>query len=175
LGKELLNKKKYEECFFHGRSFGKKIAFSIMIDEIYEKKANNMTTNSKITAGLYVVICSITVLVMLTTSFEMFNGKYFPSFMLAQKYALPLIISAMAIVFLTFFEPERLSQKSTLTVMRTLMVLTLAIFTFYMTTLDMTQTSTGTLIIFILQWAATLFETVYFFLLKNSEAALHAK
>ncbi len=141
-----------------------------MIDEIYKKKANNMTINSKIITGVYVVICSITVLVMLTTSFEMFNEKYFPSFMLAQKYALPLIITAMAIVFLTFFEPERLSQKTTLTVMRSLMVLTFAIFTFYVTTLDMSKTSTGTLIIFILQWIATLFETVNFFLLKENAA-----
>ncbi len=141
-----------------------------MIDEIYKKKANNMTINSKIITGVYVVICSITVLVMLTTSFEMFNEKYFPSFMLAQKYALPLIITAMAIVFLTFFEPERLSQKTTLTVMRILMVLTFAIFTFYVTTLDMSKTSTGTLIIFILQWIATLFETVNFFLLKENAA-----
>ena len=131
-----------------------------------------MSTKSKLNAGIYTGICSITVLVMLTTSFELFNEKYLPSFMLAQKYALPLIISAMAIVFLTFFEPERLSQRITLIVMRALMTLTFLIFSFYMISLDWKESSVGTMIVFIVQWAATLFEMIYFFTLKNSEAAV---
>jgi hypothetical protein len=126
-----------------------------------------------ITAVIYIIICSVTVLVMLTTSFELFKEKYFPSFMLAQKYALPLIISAMTIAFLTFFEPERLLQKNTLLFIRTLMVVILAIFSYYMTTLNIKETATGTLIVFIVQWCATLFETIHFFVLnKNNKAAL---
>ena len=134
-----------------------------MIDEIYKKKVSNMSMNSKILTGIYTIVCSVTVLVMLTTSFELFNEKYFPSFMLAQKYALPLVVSAMAIVFLTFFEPERLAQQRTITVMRIVMMITLIIFTYYLTTLDRTANSAGTLIVFSVQWLATLVETVYFF------------
>ena len=126
-----------------------------------------------ITAVIYVIICSITVLVMLTTSFELFKEQYLPSFMLAQKYALPLIISAMAVAFITFFEPERLQQKKTLNVMQLLMAVTFAIFSYYLTSLDMKETSTGTLIVFIVQWCATLFEAVYFFILnRNTKAAV---
>lgn len=126
-----------------------------------------------ISAIIYIIICSITVLVMLTTSFELFKEKYLPSFMLAQKYALPLIISAMAVAFLTFFEPERLQQKLTRNSMQLLMAVTFAIFSYYLTTLNMKETSTGTLIVFILQWSATLFEAVYFFIInKNTKAAV---
>ncbi|MDP1675906.1 MAG: hypothetical protein Q8L88_03490 [Bacteroidota bacterium] len=126
-----------------------------------------------ITTVIYIIICSVTVLVMLTTSFEMFNKKYFPSFMLAQKYALPIIITAMAVAFLTFFEPERLQQKKTLNVMQLLIAITFALFSYYLTTLDMKEISTGTLIVFIVQWCATLFEFVYFFVMnRNTKAAV---
>jgi hypothetical protein len=126
-----------------------------------------------ISAIIYIIICSVTVLVMLTTSFELFKEQYFPSFMLAQKYALPLIITAMAIAFLTFFEPERLTQKKILNVMQILMAVTFAIFSSYLTTLNIKETSTGTLIVFILQWCATLFEAVYFFVMNRNTKAAH--
>ncbi|MFZ4622111.1 MAG: hypothetical protein ACOYNS_16245 [Bacteroidota bacterium] len=125
-----------------------------------------MSTNVKILTGIYTLVCSVTVLVMLTTSFELFNEKYFPSFMLAQKYALPLAVSAMAVVFLTFFEPERLSQRGTVVIMRFVMALTLLIFTYYLTTLDSSVNSAGTLIVFGAQWLATLVETFYFLQIK---------
>ncbi|MFA6470157.1 MAG: hypothetical protein WCW35_14775 [Bacteroidota bacterium] len=119
----------------------------------------------------YVVITSVTVLVVLSTSFDHFEQKYMPSFLLAQKYALPLILSAMAIVYLTFFEPERLSQKNPITFMRVLMIATFAIFSYFLATLDMSDVSIVTLSIYFLQWVALLTETVYFFTLKNSKAA----
>lgn len=125
----------------------------------------------KIVALLYGVVTSVTVLVMLTTSFALFNQKYLPSFMLAQKYALPLVVSAMALVFLAFFEPERLHQKKTITVMRIAMAVTLAIFTYYLTTLNVIDESLATLIVFASQWLVTLISTIFFFTLKNSEAA----
>jgi len=125
-----------------------------------------------ITSAIYVIISSITVLVMLTTSFELFKEQYMPSFMLAQKYVLPLIISAMVIAFLAFFEPERLQQKKTLNVMQILMAVMFAIFSYYLTTLDIKETSKGTLSIFIIQWCAILFEAVDFFVLnRNTKAA----
>lgn len=109
---------------------------------------------------------------MLTTSFELLKEKYLPSFMLAQKYALPLIISAMAVAFLTFFEPERLQDKKTLMVMRILMSVVLLIFTYYITSLNIKEYSEGTLVVFVIQWFAVLFETVYFSVMKrNTKAA----
>lgn len=133
-----------------------------MIDEIYEKKVNDMNRNVKILTVVYAVICSVTVLVMLTTSFDLFNKKYLPSFMLAQKYALPLIVSAMAVVFITFFEPERLVQRRTVVVMRFVMALTLLIFTYYLSTLDGAANSAVTLTVFGIQWIATLIVTFYY-------------
>lgn len=133
-----------------------------MIDEIYEKKVNDMNRNVKILTVVYAVICSVTVLVMLTTSFDLFNKKYLPSFMLAQKYALPLIVSAMAVVFITFFEPERLVQRRTVVVMRFVMALTLLIFTYYLSTLDSAANSAVTLTVFGIQWIATLIVTFYY-------------
>ena len=108
---------------------------------------------------------------MLTASFELFKEEYFPSFMLAQKYVLPLILSSMAVMFFTFFEPERLSQKGTLIFLRLLLTGTLVIFTLYLTTLNAKDFSPSTLALFALQWCATLFEAGYFFLPKNDKAA----
>jgi hypothetical protein len=142
-----------------------------MFDEIYKKKAEVMKEKSKVVALLYGVVSSVTVLVMLTTSFALFNQKYLPSFMLAQKYALPLVISAMALLFLAFFEPERLRQQNTITVMRIAMVVTLAIFTYYLTTLNVIDESLATLIVYATQWLVTLVSTIFFFTLKNNEAA----
>ncbi len=133
-----------------------------MIDEIYEKKVTVMNKNIKILTGIYAMVSSVTVLVMLTTSFDLFNKKYLPSFMLAQKYALPLIVSAMAVVFITFFEPERLLQRRSVVVMRFVLALTLLIFTYYLTTLDTAANSAVTLTIFGIQWIATLILTFYY-------------
>ncbi len=130
-----------------------------------------MSGKSKIFAVLYLVITSITVLVMLTTSFEQLEEKYLPAFMLGQKYVLPLIISAMAIAFLSFFEPERLENQRTINVMRTVMIFTLLIFTFFLTTVNMKVTSEATMIVYLLQWIVTLTATIQFFLMKNNKAA----
>jgi hypothetical protein len=147
------------------------IAFRGMFDEIYKKKAEGMKKKSKIIALLYGGVSSVTVLVMLTTSFALFEQKYLPSFMLAQKYALPLFVSAMAVVFLAFFEPERLAQQRTISVMRIVMLLTLAIFTYYLTTLNAVDEALATVIVYATQWLVTLISTLFFFTLKNNEAA----
>lgn len=123
---------------------------------------------TKIVALLYGAVCSVTVLVMLTTTFTQFEEKYFPSFMLAQKYALPLIVSAMALIFLAFFEPERLQQQQTITFMRVVMVLTLLVFTYYLSTLNAIDEALATLIVYATQWLATIITTVYFFTLKHT-------
>ena len=133
-----------------------------MFHEIYEKKVIKMEKYAKIFTGIYVVVCSVTVLVMLTTSFALFNSKYLPSFMLAQKYALPLVVSAMAVVFLTFFEPERLTQRRPVVIMRFVMAMTFLIFTYYLTTLDTASNSAETLTVFGIQWVVTLAETFLF-------------
>lgn len=120
----------------------------------------------KILTGVYAAVCSVTVLVMLTTSFELFNSKYLPSFMLGQKYALPLVVSAMAVVFVTFFEPERLTQRKPVVLLRMMMSVTFLIFTYYLTTLDTSANSAETLTVFGIQWVATLAETFYFLQIK---------
>lgn len=147
------------------------IAIGGMFDEIYKKKAEVMKEKSKIVALLYGTVSSVTILVMLTTSFALFEQKYLPSFMLAQKYALPLVVSAMALIFLAFFEPERLGQQRTISVMRIVMLVTLAIFTYYLTTLNTIDEALATLIVYATQWLITLISTFFFFTLKNNEAA----
>ncbi len=116
-----------------------------------------------ITTVIYIIICSVTVLVMLTTSFEMFNKKYLPSFMLAQKYALPLIISAMAIAFLTFFEPERLQDKKIMLGVKIGFVITLGVFAFYLFTLDTSNISGLTITVYWVQLFATAAATLSLF------------
>lgn len=116
-----------------------------------------------ITTVIYIIICSVTVLVMLTTSFEMFNKKYLPSFMLAQKYALPLIISAMAIAFLTFFEPERLQDKKIMLGVKIGFVITLGVFAFYLFTLDTSNISGLTITVYWVQLFATAAATISLF------------
>ena len=100
---------------------------------------------------------------MLTTSFEMFNKKYLPSFMLAQKYALPLIISAMAIAFLTFFEPERLQDKKIMLGVKIGFVITLGVFAFYLFTLDTSNISGLTITVYWVQLFATAAATLSLF------------
>jgi hypothetical protein len=142
------------------------IAIGGMFDEIYKKKAEVLMEKSKVVALLYGAVSSVTVLVMLTTTFHLFKEKYLPSFMLAQKYALPLLVSAMALVFLAFFEPERLAQQRTVTVMRIVMALTLAVFTYYLTTLNAMDESLATLIVYGTQFLATVFALYFFFTLR---------
>lgn len=147
------------------------IAFRRMFDEIYKKKAEDMSGKLKIFAVLYLVVTSVTVLVMLTTSFEQLEEKYLPAFMLGQKYALPLIISAMAIAFLFFFEPERLQQHRSNIIMKIIMTFTLLIFTFFLTTVNMKVTSEMTMLVYLLQWIVTLTAIIQFFMMKNNKAA----
>jgi len=111
-----------------------------------------MKTKEKTLAAAYILISSITVLVMLNDWFEQFQEKYFPSFIAAQKFALPLVVSALAVAYLFFFEPERLTQKKTLVVMRIVMGITLGLFSFYLTTIDTTITSSASLGLFVVQW-----------------------
>ena len=116
----------------------------------------------RLITSIYAAVCSVTLLVMLTTSFELFQEKYLPSFMLAQKYALPLVVSAMAAVFVAFFEPERLDQKRSVLVLRFVMAATLLIFSWYLTTLDRTANGPLVLALYAVQWCAILAETVVF-------------
>lgn len=130
-----------------------------------------MDKRSKIFAGIFLMISSISVLVMLTTSFELFNSKYLPSFILAQKYAFPIIISAMAIMYVTFFEPERVTEKRTLVIMRSILLVTLLIFTFFLTTINLKVTSGLTISIYLLQWLALLAMSFRFFMVYKQKAA----
>jgi hypothetical protein len=103
---------------------------------------------------LYIIICSVTVLVMLTTSFELFNEKYLPSFMLAQKYALPVILTAMAIAYLTFFEPEQFLNTKVMLYIKIGFAAALGLFAFFLFTLDPATVSGITLVIYWIQLSA---------------------
>ncbi len=116
---------------------------------------------------IYIIICSITVLVMLTTSFNLFNEKYLPSFMLAQKFALPIILSAMAITYLTFFEPERLLNKIIMLFTKIGFALTLGLFAFYIFTLNSVTASGMTLTVYWIQLVATALITLSLFLKQD--------
>lgn len=118
---------------------------------------------TKILTLVYLLISSVTVLVMLTTSFELFNEKYLPSFMLAQKYALPIILSAMAAAYLTFFEPERLQDKRTMLGARIGFVVALGLFAYYLFRLDTTTISGMTLAVYWVQLFATTAATISLF------------
>jgi len=149
--------------------FRRMIAIGGMFDEIYKKKEEEMTKKAEVLAILTGVVTSVTVLVMLTTTFDLLEKKYFPSFMLAQKYALPLVVAAMAQVFLAFFEPERLVQRSTIIVMRIGMLVILGIFSYYLTTLNAVDESLATLIVYGAQWLTLLYGTIVFFTTKAQE------
>jgi hypothetical protein len=122
-----------------------------------------MKTKEKILALIYVGVTSITILVMLVTSFEQFHEKYLPSFLAAQKFVLPVIVSAMAVAYLFFFEPERLAQKKTLMIMRVVMIITLGLFSYYLTTIDVKLISVVVVTVFVLQWIMTVIVTLFFF------------
>ncbi len=125
-----------------------------------------MNNRIKIFSIAYLLITSVTVLVMLVASFEQFNEKYLPSFMLAQKFALPVIAASLAFVFLVFFEPERLERRSNLLFMRVVTVITAVLFLYFVSTVNMKVTSQLTMSIYILELIATIAVTVFFFLHK---------
>lgn len=129
-----------------------------------------MEKKTKAAALLYGAVTSVTVLVMLNTTFALFKEKYFPSFMLAQKYALLPVIAAMMLLFLAYFEPERLRQQRTITLMRVTMTAALALFTVYLFSLDYLQEELSTVIVYGAQWLVTLLVTLHFFSYKNGEA-----
>ena len=104
---------------------------------------------------------------MLTTSFNLFNEKYLPSFMLAQKFALPIILSAMAITYLTFFEPERLLNKIIMLFTKIGFALTLGLFAFYIFTLNSVTASGMTLTVYWIQLVATALITLSLFLKQD--------
>lgn len=117
--------------------------------------------------GIFVGITSITVLVMLVSSFDLFQSKYFPAFILAQKFALPLMISLMGVGYVIFFEPERLHHRGTLISLRTILIVTTLLFGYFFATLNFSLLSGGTIGIYILQLLTLLTVTVFFFLQRK--------
>ena len=113
--------------------------------------------------GTFIGITSITVLVMLVSSFDLLKSQYFPAFMLAQKFALPLMVSGMAVGYVIFFEPERLHHRGTLISLRAILVITTCLFGYFFATLNFSLLSGGTVGIYILQLAALLAVTMFFF------------
>ena len=125
-----------------------------------------MNLRTKILSLLYLAVTSLTVLVMLVNSFEQFEKKYLPSFMLAQKFALPIIVASLAFIYFVFFEPERLDRRSNVRAMRAVMIITTGLFAYFLTTVNMKVTSDASIFIYAMQLATTVVTTVYFFLLR---------
>ena len=139
-----------------------KIVGSLFFPKQYSVILNEMKKIHVILVISYVIISSVTVLTMLVTSFEQFQEKYLPSFIAAQKFALPVVLSAMAVAYLFFFEPERLVQKKTLVVMRIVLFVTLALFSYYVTTVNMKIISQLTMGLFVVQWGMIAVMTGWF-------------
>lgn len=125
-----------------------------------------MTLRAKILSLLCLAVTSLTVLVMLVNSFEQFDKKYLPSFMLAQKFALPIIVASLAFIYFVFFEPERMERRSNVRVMRVVMIITTGLFAYFLSSVNMKVTSEASIIIYAVQLAVTVVTTVYFFLLR---------
>lgn len=125
-----------------------------------------MNLRSKILSLFYLAVTSLTVLVMLVNSFEQFEKKYLPSFMLAQKFALPIIVASLAFIYFVFFEPERLDRRSNVRAMRVVMIITTGLFAYFLTTVNMKITSDASMVIYAAQMIATFVTTAYFFLLR---------
>lgn len=125
-----------------------------------------VTTRVKIFSGLYLALTSLAMLEMLVDAFEGFHGKYLPSFMLAQKFALPVMLLALSFLFLTLFEPERLARRSTVIVMRAASLLTTGLFAWFAGTLDAATFSGWTAVIHSAELLATAAVTVYFVRLR---------
>jgi len=125
-----------------------------------------MSLRVKILSLLYLAVTSLTVLVMLVNSFEQFDKKYLPSFMLAQKFALPIIVASLAFIYFVFFEPERMERRSNVRIMRVVMIITTGLFAYFLSSVNMKVTSEASIIIYAVQLAVTVVTMVYFFLLR---------
>lgn len=77
------------------------------------------------------ILSSIITLIILVNSFDSSGEKYVPAMILANKFAFPLIISALALFFLVFFEPDALKKRTVIVVFRLLFFITLAAFSYY--------------------------------------------
>lgn len=125
-----------------------------------------MSTRTKIFSILYLLITSVTVLVMLVNSFDQFDKKYLPSFMLAQKFALPIIVTSLSFVFLVFFEPERLQRRSNILFMKSISVITVLLFAYFLSSVNLKETPEFTLLLYFFQLLLTVAVSAYFFFLR---------
>jgi hypothetical protein len=137
------------------------IAFPAMFEDIFKSFSHtDMSKKIQILTIAYLVVSFITAIVMLVTSFEMFHEKYLPAFMISQKFTLPVILSAMGLLFITFFEPQGYKNKTVGTIFLLFFILTLVLFTYYFAALPLTEISSLTKTIFSVQIIALAVEIV---------------
>ena len=86
--------------------------------------------------------------------------------MLAQKFALPIIIASLTFIYFVFFEPERMERRSNVRIMRVVMIITTGLFAYFLSSVNMKVTSEASIIIYAVQLAVTVVTMVYFFLLR---------
>jgi cell division protein FtsW (lipid II flippase) len=125
-----------------------------------------MNTPVKIFSIVYLMVTSLAVLVMLVNSFEQFDKKYLPSFLLAQKYALPIIATSLSFVFLVFFEPERLQRRSNIRFMKIISIITVVLFAYFLSSVNLKETATISMLLYCLQLILTIATAAYFFTLR---------
>jgi hypothetical protein len=116
----------------------------------------------KILPAVYIALSSVTALVMLVTSFEFFNEKYMPAFLMGQKFVLPVVLSILSVLYIFFFDPESLLNRRVRFSLLTGHILVLGIFAFYVITLDVSKVSGPTLALFIIQLGAICGVTILF-------------
>lgn len=116
----------------------------------------------KILPAVYIALSSVTVLVMLVTSFEFFNEKYMPAFLMGQKFALPVVLSILSVLYIFFFDPESMLNRRVRFSLLAGHIFVLGIFAFYVITLDVSKVSGPTLALFIIQLGAICGMTILF-------------
>jgi membrane-bound acyltransferase YfiQ involved in biofilm formation len=98
---------------------------------------------------VFLLLTSVTSVVMLSSSFESFHEKYLPAFLLGQKFVLPLILAAMAVGYLVFFEPERLLRRRTRLILAAALVIVTGLFVWFLS--DAVGLGNGSLTLYLLQ------------------------
>ncbi len=116
---------------------------------------------------IYLAVTSIVTLIMLFNAFEQSGEKYFPAFMLSQIYAMPLLLSALSLTFLVFFEPEKLQKKSVVFAFRIIFAAMIMLFGKYLSLQFENSLSAAMIVVLVTEEILILLVTLSFFSIKN--------
>ena len=129
-----------------------------------------MTTKFlRILTILYAAVSSLVTLIILVNAFDSSGKKYVPAMIIANKFAFPILISALALFFLVFFEPEAMNKKSVITIFKILFLFTLIVFGYYTVQQFTHAVSFVALGIFCVEEILLMLVTVLFFQIKTRD------